>query len=606
MVETNHIRQNSRPIASYLWQFLASVTFVAVLLLPAGAHSKELPTGPKRPIPAPKFETPVHTAALEGDATRVVQLIENGWDVNVLSPIRRDTPLFAALDNRHADVVNALLDHGADVNFLAISKSTPLHRAAVWGNVDIIDRLLKMGANPVAIDDFRHLPLHYAAKRGLVDAAKRLLVPLEYMDKKDTQGRTPLDHALALPKPDVALILLRAGAHFNDNPLHTLDRIGRCASSGWIDVIEIALHQTESEPELHRRIAERAYNDTFSMGNVPHLRRIGELVPGIGSTKPTSGLPRLFIAANFGHEDMVALLLDQGADVNEAAQPSGWTALHGAVMDSGSPTLIARLLQKGADPNIADGLGRTPLHIAAITGRSAIVARLIKSDADVFLADQTGNTALHYAAKGGFTAVVSGLLGAHAPQSVNKAGQTPFDLAAEAGHQNVLPLLQSPRAAFDTPLPKGFSEITALAAPKNPPDALMNLQAQWAAAAQQGTPLIHLAAQSNAPLAIEKILATDRASATQRDPSGFLALHYAAEAARAEIVRDLIDAGAPINDQNNSPKWTPLHFAAANGSKIVDVLLEEGADKSLRDGLGRTPADLAELQGFPSIADLLR
>lgn len=582
----------------------AACATAGLLLFPAAVQAKEGHAAPL-PKPPPASETPIHAAALEGDADRIVLLIENGWDVNTVSPVRGDTPLFAALEHKQAEATNVLLDRGADVNFSAIGKSTPLHHAAIWGNLEIIDRLLATGADPTRVDDVHHLPLHYAVERGYVEAAKRLLVSPELMDKSDTHDRTPLDHAVDLSRPDIALLLLHAGAHFADNPNRTLGRVGRCATKGWTEAIEIALRQTESQPELRRRIAERAYNDTFGAGNVPQLKRIGELVPGIASTKPASGLPRLFIAANFGHADMVALLLEQGADVNEAAQPSGWTPLHGAVIDYGDLNLVTLLLNEGANPNAVDGLDRTPLHTAAIAGRPYIIAQLLKFGADAARADYLGNTPLHYAAHVGAVAAVRTLLDAKAPQVANTSGKRPFDFATEAGHNDLVSILE-PAPVVLLPLPENFDEISALAAPKNPPEALADLREQWAEAARRGVPLIHLAAQSGARSAVEKLLKSDGAAAA-RDPGGFLALHYAAEGTARELLRDLLAAGAPVNDQANPPKWTPLHFAASAGrAEAVQILLENGADKSLRDGLGRSPADLAELQGYPPIAALLR
>lgn len=583
----------------------AVVLSVGLFIFAASAHAREAQASPQ-PKPPPAFETPLHAAALEGDAARVVLLIENGWDVNTVSPVRGDTPIFAALDNKRLEVVNTLLDRGADVNFVAQGRSTPLHHAAIWGNLDVIDRLLTMGADPARINDYSQLPLHYAVQRGNIEATKRLLVSPQLMDKTNTYHLTPLDNALELPKPDIALMLLNHGAHFADNPERTLDRISLCASKSWTEVIEVALRQTESQPELRQRLAERAYNDTFSAGNIPQLRRIGELVPSIASTKPISGLPRLLIAANFGYTEMIQLLLDQGADINEAALPSGWTPLHAAIMGSGDLNLLSLLLINGANPNAGDGLNRTPLHIAAHTGRAFLVGRLLQSGADATRADQLGNTPLHYAVYSGTVAAVRALLDAQVPQVPNLGGKRPYDLAVEAGSAELIAILEPvPVAAVQ--LPGNFEEILALAAPTEPADALPVLRAQWARSVNSGIPLIHVAAHAGARRAVAALVDGDRKAAELRDRAGFLALHYAAERADAELVRDLLRAGAPVDDQANVPKWTPLHFAANAGqAEAVRVLLENDADKSLRDGLGRTPADLAELQGFPLVAAQLR
>jgi len=595
----------STPRYRRLTTHLVLVVAAAQVLCPV-VHAKEGHATPL-PKPPPKFETPIHAAVVEGDLLRVQQLLDNGWDVNTVSPVRGDIPLVAAIEFKQFAIADLLLDRGANVKFAGVGKSTPLHLAAIASNPAMVERLLKMGADPTRVDDSRHLPVHYAVKRANPETVKLLLVSPDLMDQQDTHERTPLDHAIDLRDPEIALLLLEAGAHFADNPDRTLDRVSRCAAKGWTETIEIALKQTKAQPDLHQRIAERAYNDTFASGNVPQLKRIAELVPGIASTKPTSGLPRLFIAANFGHYDMVSLLINQGAPVNEAALPSGWTPLHGTVVDRNDPKLINLLLKSGAEPNAADGLGRTPLHIAAIAGRVNIIPILVRAGADTARADQFGNTPLHYAVSAGKLATVQALINAESPQLPNGDGHLPHDIATQVGRQDLAALLKSPPPAAVPPLPDDFDELTALAVPAGTPDALVQLREHWAKAIRQGTPPVHLAAQSGNREAVQRALADSPGGATQRDPSGLLALHVAAEGPTAEILSDLIAAGAPVNDNENLAGWTPLHFAAAAGRPaIIQALLDKGADPALRDSLGRTPVEVAELLNHAPAATQLR
>ena len=66
------------------------------------------------------------------------------------------------------------------------------------------------------------------------------------------------------------------------------------------------------------------------------------------------------MACQNGHEAIVSLLLEKGADVN-AKNNDGWTPLHWA-SENGHEAIVSLLLEKGADVNAKDNDGETPLH----------------------------------------------------------------------------------------------------------------------------------------------------------------------------------------------------------------------------------------------------
>ena len=68
----------------------------------------------------------------------------------------------------------------------------------------------------------------------------------------------------------------------------------------------------------------------------------------------------LMVAADNGHQDVVQLLLDRGAEPNMADQ-NGVTPLHEAAFQ-GHNDVVQLLLDRGAEPNMAEQDGLTPLH----------------------------------------------------------------------------------------------------------------------------------------------------------------------------------------------------------------------------------------------------
>ena len=74
-----------------------------------------------------------------------------------------------------------------------------------------------------------------------------------------------------------------------------------------------------------------------------------------------------------------------------------------------------------------------------------------------------------------------------------------------------------------------------------------------------------------------------------------------------EFARLLLDHGADINAIEDKLKSTPLGWAARFGlKKLVEFLLERGADPNLADAPWATPLAWAEKQGHTEIAEILR
>jgi len=192
--------------------------------------------------------------------------------------------------------------------------------------------------------------------------------------------------------------------------------------------------------------------------------------------------------------EIVKLLIERGANVN-AKSRNGWTALMEAakghnylrksLIDKGHkdvalvPTEFAKLLiEKGADVNAKDSVGRTALLIAAGAGQTETVALLIKKGSDVRAKDISGNTALMYLLTGFAslgTRISKGELKdcAMIPTEIatllidrgadvnekSEVGSTPLMVAADMGHANTVRFLLSRGADVNA---KNRSGMTAM------------------------------------------------------------------------------------------------------------------------------------------------
>ncbi len=86
-----------------------------------------------------------------------------------------------------------------------------------------------------------------------------------------------------------------------------------------------------------------------------------------------------------------------------------------------------------------------------------------------------------------------------------------------------------------------------------------------------------------------------------RDAEGTTGLLWACDKGHIELVVELLNAGADIQQADLSG-LTPLHYACLNNrEELVKVLLSRGADTEARDNNGATPRELADLPAVLSL-----
>ena len=130
-------------------------------------------------------------------------------------------------------------------------------------------------------------------------------------------------------------------------------------------------------------------------------RKYGETLPylingGSPNVRDFNGTPAIVVAATMGDAGMIGELLKHGANPNLADRIAGNTALiRGAAR--GSETIIAILLQAGADINLENKSGETPLIKAIQEEKVDAIKMLVSVGADLDQADYTGQTPYDYA-----------------------------------------------------------------------------------------------------------------------------------------------------------------------------------------------------------------
>ena len=222
-----------------------------------------------------------------------------------------------------------------------------------------------------------------------------------------------------------------------------------------------------------------------------------------------------------------------------------------------------------------DADGFTPLHRAAIGGRTEEVSSLIDDEADVNAPHQKfQGTPLQYAAARGHKDVVELLIAAGASvDSADSMGRTPLMWAASEGRTEVVKVLLANKA-----------------------DANAKTNTGW-------TPFRYAVKVGDAELIK---LFKEKVNFNELDEEGFSLLHRMASGGHEKSVQALLDAGADVNVRQKTYQGTPLQYAASGGhDKVVEILIKGKATIDEADKLGRTPLMWAAMYGKKKAVEVL-
>jgi ankyrin repeat protein len=258
------------------------------------------------------------------------------------------------------------------------------------------------------------------------------------------------------------------------------------------------------------------------------------------------------------------------------------------------------------------GSERSPLHEAALHGRTDVAARLLDGGADVNARNPRafGWRPLNAAAFAGRVEVARLLLARGA--EVNATGDAglrwpPLSEAAFAGHGDMVRLLLAEGADVSARGSKGRAPLhaAARAGALGPAKLLLAADADPDMGDSFGRTPLHEAALFGMVEIVDALLAVG-ANPSARAHDGTTALHVAASLGHVDAVKRLIAEGAPLAARQDAG-LTALHFAAAGGQReTAALLLEAGADVDAADSGEHTALWWAEQGGSHEVADLLR
>jgi len=373
--------------------------------------------------------TPMSEAALAGNVKIMDRLLEAGADVE--SPnADGQTALMIVARTSNVEAARLLLKHGANVN--AVEKwrePTALMCAAAENQPAMVKELVAHGANVNArsnVNNFQRqvtaepraiyrpagglTALLYSAREGCLDCTRSLAEGGADLNMADPDSVSPLLLAILNGHFDVAAYLIGKGANPNK-----WDWWGQSPLYAAVDLNTIPHGGRPDRPSLDETTSLQVIEMLLDAGAFPNLQL--KLLPpyrNVGADRGVDGMltigtTPLLRAAKGLDAPAIRLLLKKGANPN-LPNLRGFTPLMAAAglgsvdadtrgwfttedVQKKSIESLDLLLKAGAEINATDGVrGQTPLHGAAFWGWNDVVQFLVDHGAKLDARDSRGMT----------------------------------------------------------------------------------------------------------------------------------------------------------------------------------------------------------------------
>ena len=515
------------------------------------------------------------------------------------------TPLMLAIKSRNAETASWLLSQGAEPDHPCARGTSPLMYAAKRGDSAMLQLLLAAGAVIGQADPEQRTPLHHTAMQGKEEAVALLLDRGAALEHQDVEGNTALLLAVVSRHASVTDLLVKRGAnaaHVNGTGSFPLCYLRSKA---------IAVALLQKPIDLQQQSAQRTTALITASGNGEY--EIVALLLDHGADinfRDDKDATALWAAVGAKQHNVVKLLLDRGADpgCTFATVSKLRRTMLGCAAGNNDIETMQLLVQAGANIDHCDKETIPALLFAAYFKAKEAVQWLLDKKATVDAAAGDGATALMAASKNGYVDVVEFLLQHRASAGrLDEKGWNAFHHAVANGREECAALLLRNGANVQEKTSDG--EFPLHLAAKNGHEKTIALLLDQGVDVNQAngndiSALMYTAGRGHLPAL--KFLLSKEANCDKRLSNGRNALHMAALGDKAEALAELLKQPTADIDSADIAGDTPLILAARDGCyNAVQYLLDNGANACTANQKGWNALHVAACSGHVTVVETL-
>jgi uncharacterized protein len=357
--------------------------------------------------------------------------------INTKNPLD-ESPLKLACGNHAPDVIECVIDAGADINEpMGIYRYTALQVAAGAGYLALVERLIGDKADLDAQARDGRTALYEATVNEQKETAKVLMAAGAKLHLYDEHGWMPLHVAAAKGNEDLVEALL-AFLYQSPEQLNAKTRTGftplyLACEKGIPAVVKQLLNTQVDVNSVNGQNHETALHLVTRKNNIPLLRLLLEKKP-IVDARTQTGYTSLFLAYLHGYIDASRILIAAGADVNAVCGREAETPLYPAIR-SRRPGLVGELLANKAQVHVQNHSKATPLEVACESDNYDAAEALISAKAEVRL------QAVQAAVKSASKHMLTLLLEHFSQKNLLREGPALLYLACMRGDPEILAIL---------------------------------------------------------------------------------------------------------------------------------------------------------------------